>query len=76
MPRSCTSGVARTAAPLDPDATTPRDVLPHAAAAVVDGLDGHDVPATVAAPLATLGLTGRLPHWRALASGVLHPVAA
>ena len=68
--------VARTAAPLDRDATTPRDVLPHAAAAVIDGFDGHDVPATVAAPLATLGLTGRLPHWRALASGVLHPVAA
>jgi len=67
----------RVAATATLDDTTPSiDLLPHAAAAVADLLDGLAPSPAVLATLARHGLDSRLPHWRALATGVLDPVAA
>ncbi|MFN7977217.1 MAG: response regulator [Vicinamibacterales bacterium] len=66
--------VAATAA-ID-DETSALDLLPHAAAAVADLLDGLAPSPAVLAALARRGLDSRVPHWRALATGVLDPVAA
>ena len=67
----------RVAATATIDDTTPTvDLLPHAAAAVADLLDGLTPSSAVLVALAGHGLDTRLPHWRALATGVLEPVAA
>lgn len=65
--------VVRTARP--GDGASAVDAVPHAAAAVADTLDG-DTRSPALAALERLGLEGRLPHWCALAEGVLEPMAA